>query len=124
MKHTHNTDFIVTSMILIQFRPKQKLIQNDNNNKCNPIPMFNIIQGCKARSKPTEYFINEDRKIEHSDWQPDNKQQLNLKVQRKVTTQQTVLLELVYSLIGWFEKTQFLTIWSAVRKSCLAAIGK
>lgn len=75
------------------------------------------------KNKPTEYFINEDSKI-HSDWQPDNKQQLNLKVQRKVTTQQTVLLELVYSLIGWFEKTQVLKIWSAVWKSCLAAIGK
>lgn len=63
--------------------------------------MINIIQGCKklqVEKHKLQNNFNEDtkRKIEHSDWQPDNKQQLNLKVQRKVTTQQTVLLELVY----------------------------
>lgn len=72
------------------------------------------------KHKPTKYLINnEDRKIEHSDWQPDNKQQLNLKVQRKVTIQQTVLLELVYSLIGWFEKSQIFE-----NLKCYSEIGK
>lgn len=91
-------------MILIQFRSKQELIQNDNNNKCNPNPMFNIVQVCKSRStsQQSNLLMKIDRKIEHSDWQPYNKQQLKLKVQRKVTTQQTVLFELV--LIGWFKK--------------------